>query len=79
MLPPLPLLFRPSNCKPAPNRWTRLALVLIALAFLLLLTGCAIPCQPTADPARLARRIQIHPPPLTPWDLGIGINCEWRY
>ena len=42
-----------------------------------LLMSCASPCRPTADPARLDRLTQI--PNRTLPDLGIGINCEWRY
>ena len=76
MLLPLPLRFHPSNCRPAPNRWTRRALIL-ALASLLL--SCASPCQPTADPARLERLIEIHPTPGLLLDGEIGINCAWRF
>ena len=53
-----------------------LAIIISGLFLAALLTSCA--CKPSADPARLERRIQI-PTPGSALDLGIGINCTWRY
>ena len=51
-------------------------MLLSVLALCSLLMSCA--CQPTADPARLPRLIQI-PTLDSVVDSGIGINCTWRY
>jgi len=53
-----------------------LGLILGLYGFLL---GRASPCHPTVDPAQLARRTQSPNPTLVLSDLGIGVNCEWRY
>ncbi len=47
-----------------------------ALALCSLLTSCA--CTPSADPARLERRIPI-PTPGSVLDSGIAINCAWSF
>ena len=52
-----------------------LLLLLWVLALCSLLMSCA--CRPRADPARLERLSERHNRTLP--DLGIGINCEWRY
>lgn len=50
----------------------------LILALIGLLTGCASPCHPTVDPIQWKRLIE--PNPINPWwDLGIGIDCSWRF
>lgn len=52
-----------------------LLMLSLVLALCSLLMSCA--CQPTVDPARLERLIQL--PNRTLVDLGIVVNCTWRY
>jgi len=51
-------------------------MLLWVLGLCSLLMSCA--CRPSADPARLERRIQT-PIPASVADLGIAINCEWSF
>lgn len=83
----LVLLLYATSCR-ASNWWERrwaqraerlrwiLAWLISVLFLVALLTSCA--CKPSADPARLERRIQI-PTPGSVLDSGIAINCTWRY
>lgn len=75
-------IYRNSNWweRPWAQRAERLRWILVWLISVLflvaLLTSCA--CRPSADPARLERRIQT-PIPASVADLGIAINCEWSF
>lgn len=80
------LIYRPSNWLGSP--WARraeqarlgLVAMIIVLFLVALLTSCAnqCPCRPKVPPDRIHRLIQT-PIPASVVDLGIGIECAWRY
>ncbi|GEM_PF-1808421 len=80
------LIYRPSNWLGSPwaHRSEKLRLALAAIIGVLfltaLLTSCAnqCPCRPKVPPDRIHRLIQI-PTLDSVVDLGIGIECAWRY
>lgn len=56
-----------------------LLILLNLIILVLLLTSCATPCHPSINPDRINRLIPIPTRASAALDLGIGIECEWRY